>query len=155
MPEIISMSVVWGVLIVLFLIIEGATAGLASIWFAIGSAAALIASLCHAPLWLQIVLFIVVSVAALYLTRPLAKKYVNSRTQATNADRVLGETGYVTESIDNLTASGAVHIGGKIWTARSADGTSIEAGTLVRAEKIEGVKLIVSPAAVEAAAGEK
>lgn len=155
MPGIISMSVIWGVLIVLFLIVEGVTAGLTSIWFAIGAVAGLIVSLCHGQLWLQIVLFIVVSVAALYLTRPLAKKYVNGRTHATNADRVLGETGYVTECIDNLTAAGAVHIGGKVWTARSASGSPIEKGTLVRAEKIEGVKLIVSPAVAEAAAEKK
>lgn len=146
MPDFISMPLIWGVLIVLFLIVEGATVSLASIWFAIGSAAALIAALLHAPLWLQIVLFIVVSVAALVLTRPLAKKYINGKTQATNADRVIGADGYVTEAIDNLSSSGAVHIGGKDWTARSADGSPIEKGTLVRAERIDGVKLIVRPA---------
>lgn len=147
MPLSIPMPVVWGVLLVIFLIVEGATAGLASIWFAVGALAALICSLLHAPLWLQIVCFIVVSIAALILTRPLARKYVNSKTKATNADRVIGQTGVVIEAIDNLAARGTVHIGGKTWSARSMYDESIPAQTRVCAEAIEGVKLLVRPVA--------
>ena len=145
MPTALSAPVIWGILIVAFLVIEGATAGLASIWFAIGAAAGLIAALCHAPVWLQVLLFVAVSVAALWLTRPLVKKFINGRTEATNADRVIGMTGCVVETVDNISASGVVQMGGKTWTARSLNGENIPEGTLVRAEKIEGVKLMVTP----------
>ena len=154
MPFTLSTPIIWGALIVIFLIVEGATAGLTSIWFAIGAAAGLIASLCHAPVWLQALLFAAVSAVTLWLTRPLVKKYINGRTEATNADRVLGMTGYVTEDIDNLTAEGAVHMGGKTWTARSVNGEKIPKGTLVRAEKIEGVKLMVTPVTEAVPAGQ-
>lgn len=148
MPNI-PVPVIWGALLILFLIVEGVTAGLASIWFAVGALAALIAALLHAPLWLQIVLFFVVSIVTLILTRPLARKYINGRRQATNADRILGMTGRVTETVDNIAGTGAVHVDGKYWTARTADGSIIPEGALVRADAIEGVKLIVSPLPAE------
>ena len=140
----LPLPAVWGALMILFLIVEGATAGLASIWFALGALAALVAALLKAPIWLQIVLFLIVSIAVLILTRPLARKYINSRSQATNADRVIGMTGRVRETIDNIAGTGAVFVGGKLWTARTADSEIIPEGALVRADAIEGVKLIVS-----------
>ena len=145
----IPMQAVWGALLLLFLFVEGITAGLASIWFALGALVALLASLLHAPLWLQIVLFFVVSIATLILTRPLARKYINGRRQATNADRVVGMTGRVTETVDNIAGTGAVYVAGKTWTARTKDGETIPEGALVRADAIEGVKLIVSPLGAE------
>ena len=145
----IPMQAVWGALLLLFLFVEGITAGLASIWFALGALVALIASLLHAPLWLQIALFFVVSVATLILTRPLARKYINGRRQATNADRVVGMTGRITETVDNIAGTGAVYIGGKVWTARTKDEETIPMDALVRADAIEGVKLIVSPLGAE------
>lgn len=141
----LPMTVIWGIAMVIFLIIEGVTAGLASIWFAVGALAALISAAFGAPLWLQIVWFIVLSIVTLILTRPLARKYINNKSQATNADRMFGMTGRVTEAIDNIAGTGAVHLGGKEWSARSADGSAIPAGALVRAEAIDGVKLIVRP----------
>lgn len=143
------MSYIWGAAAVVFLIIEAATVGLSSIWFAIGAACALIASLLGAPLWMQVVWFVVISVATLVITRPLAKKYVNSRRQPTNADRVIGSVCRVTERIDNLAGTGAAVIDGKTWTARTADGSAVEAGALVRVRDIQGVKLIVTPAEQE------
>lgn len=141
----------WLCAVVVFVVLEAATIGLTSIWFAVGALAALIAAACGGALWLQTVLFVVLSVATLLLTRPLAKKYVNSRHRPTNADRVLGMEGVVTERIENLQGSGAVSIDGKIWTARSTDGSSLEKGTVVRPVRIEGVKLIVRPAGEKAA----
>lgn len=140
-----DMVVIWAALIVLFLIVEGVTAGLTSIWFAVGGIAALASVFMGAPLWLQIVLFIVISVATLAITRPLAKKYVNKQTQATNADRVIGKTAKVTERIDNIAGKGTVSVGGRLWTARSADGKPIEKDTVTVVKAIEGVKLIVLP----------
>lgn len=138
------MVIFWSVAIVVFLILEAVTVGLASIWFAAGSLAALISALFGAPEWLQILWFVIVSGITLWFTRPLVKKYINSKSQPTNADRVIGMTGQVTERIDNIAATGAVFLNGKTWTARSATGEDIEAGQLVKANSIEGVKLIVS-----------
>ncbi|PKM74241.1 MAG: NfeD family protein [Firmicutes bacterium HGW-Firmicutes-16] len=139
------MTVVWAVLIVLFLIAEGATAGLTSIWFAAGALTALAAAFLDLPVWLQIVLFIVVSVGTLLMTRPLAKKYVNRKIQPTNADRAIGSVATVTERIDNVAGTGAVTLGGRMWTARSTTGEIVEEGTRTEVTAIEGVKLIVEP----------
>ena len=139
-----NMSIVWVVIMVVFLVVEAATAGLTCIWFAIGALAALIAALFGAPIWLQLVWFFVVSVVTLYFTRPLVLKYVNSRSQPTNADMVIGKEALVAEAIDNVESAGAVAVGGKVWTARSENGEPIEVGSIVTVLRIEGVKLIVS-----------
>lgn len=141
----VSMTALWIVAIVVFLVVEAATAGLVTIWFAVGALAALLASLCNAPVWLQLVWFFTVSIAAFALTRPLARKYLNSRTQPTNADMLIGHECLVTEEISTLAGRGAVSVGGKIWSARAADGGDIPAGALVTVLRIEGVKLIVEP----------
>ena len=139
------MTVVWAAATVLFLAVEAATVGLASIWFAIGSVCALIAALLHAPVWLQIVWFVLISAATLLLTRPLAKKYINARSEPTNADRVIGTRCRVLERIDNISGTGAVSADGKVWSARTGDGSVVEPGAVVRVDAIRGVKLIVSP----------
>ena len=139
-----AMITFWIVALVVFLIIEAVTAGLVSIWFVFGSLVALLCAALGAAAWLQIVWFAVVSVATLILTRPLVKKYVNSRGEATNADRSIGRTAVVTERIDNLAATGAVQLDGVVWTARSIDdAVTVEAGAHVTVCAIEGVKLIV------------
>lgn len=139
----------WAALIVVFLIVEGITAGLASIWFALGSIAALISVFFGAPVWLQITIFIVVSTVSLIFTRPLARKYVNKRTQPTNADRVIGKTATVTERIDNLAGKGYVSVDGRLWPARSKSGEPLEPGTVAVVRAIEGIKLIVEPGSAE------
>ena len=93
-----GMTAVWVVLMIGFLVVEGIAPGLVSIWFALGALAALISALLGAQVWLQAVWFVVVSLLALVITRPLAKKYVNSRTQATNADMLIGQECIVTET---------------------------------------------------------
>ena len=139
-----SMTLLWGAAAVVFFIIEALTISLAGIWFAIGAVCALITALLGAPVWLQIVWFVLISVILLIATRPLAKKYVNGRRQPTNADRLLGQNVRVTERIDNIDGTGAVFADGKTWTARSEDGSIIEAESLVTVRRIEGVKLIVA-----------
>ena len=134
----------WVVALVVFLIVEAVTAGLVSIWFVFGSLVALICAALGAAVWLQIFWFVIVSVATLVLTRPLVKRYVDSRSVATTADRSIGRTAVVTERIDNLAAAGAVKLDGVVWTARSTDdAVAIEAGERVTVRAIEGVKLIV------------
>lgn len=134
----------WVAALVVFLIVEAVTAGLVSIWFVFGSLVALICAALGAAVWLQIFWFVIVSVATLVLTRPLVKRYVDSRSVATNADRSIGRAAVVTECIDNLAATGAVKLDGVVWTARSTDdAVAIEAGERVTVRAIEGVKLIV------------
>lgn len=139
-----SMTLLWGAAAVVFFIIEAATISLAGIWFAIGAVCAMITALLGAPVWLQVVWFVLISVILLIATRPLAKKYVNGRRQPTNADRLLGQTVRVTERIDNIDGTGAAFADGKTWTARSEDDSIIEPGALVEVRRIEGVKLIVA-----------
>ena len=140
----LQMSIFWLIAMVVLLVIEAVVPGLISIWFALGALAALISALFHAPVWLQIVWFVAVSVIALVLTRPLVRKYVNSRITPTNADMVIGKDAVVTEGIYHLHAKGAVLLDGKTWTARMDRETEkAETGETVRVLRIEGVKLIV------------
>jgi len=140
----LSMTVVWLCAMIALLIVEALAPGLVSIWFALGALAAMISSMLGAPLWLQLVWFFLVSIVSLILTRPLARRYVNSRAVRTNADMAIGQECVVTETIDNVQGTGAVSVGGKIWTARmvTPDGHA-EKGAVLRAVRIEGVKLIV------------
>ena len=91
----------WLAVMIVLLIIEGVVPGLVSVWFAVGALAAMISALFEAPFWLQTVWFLIVSIASLCLTRPLVKKYVNSKVQPTNADALIGKECIVIESIDN------------------------------------------------------
>ena len=139
-----KLTIIWLVLMLVLAALEAATTQLVTIWFALGALAAMLASILHAPLWLQVLLFAAVSVAALLLTRPLAKKFLKTDKIPTNADRVLQRTGIVQDDVDNTAAAGTILVDGAVWSARSADGSPIPAGTKVRVERIEGVKCIVS-----------
>ena len=142
------MEFLWLALIVVFAVIEGATTALTTVWFIGGALAAgqpFPAALLHAELWLQITLFFAVSVVLLAALRPLVKKYLRPRTVRTNAAGNIGREAIVTEAIDNLHETGAVRLSGVEWTARSADGSPVAVGTVVRIDAIEGVKVIVTP----------
>ena len=138
------MYILWAAAIVIFGVLEAVTVQLVSIWFVIGAVAALIASLCGANFLTQVLIFVGVTIVALLLTRPLVKKRLKPKTESTNADRCIGQEAVVTEKIDNIAATGLVKVGGSVWTARTADGSVIEQGAIVKVEKIEGVKLIVT-----------
>lgn len=140
----VNMAAVWLVAVVAFLVIEALVPGLVSLWFAIGALAALLSAALGAPMWLQLIWFFVVSIAALLLTRPLVKKFVNGRVQPTNADSLIGKECVVTEDIDNIRSQGAVKIRGMEWTARAEkDSDRYAVGDVVSVAAIEGVKLIV------------
>lgn len=136
-------KIIWVSLLILFGIGEAVTVGLTSIWFAAGALAALIVALLNGPLWLQIVLFLLVSLLSLLAIRPIASKHLNSKVEPTNADRVIGTETRVLEPIDNLQATGTVRIAGMVWSARSENDIPIPEGTLVRVLRIEGVKVYV------------
>lgn len=144
-------AIIWLGLMVAFIVVEAACPfHLVSIWFAVGSLVALVASLLSAPIWLQVTLFLVVSGALLALLWPFIRKFLNPTLKKTNIDAVIGTTGRVTAAIDNVAAEGQVKLGAMYWTARSTTGEIIPEGTLVKADRIEGVKVFVSPAEVTA-----
>lgn len=139
------MDFVWLGLTVLAAIIEAAVPALVSIWFVPGGILALIASLAGGSLPLQIGLFLIGSVAALAITRPLARRLQKPGPTSTNADRVIGATAVVTEAVDNLQGAGRVSVMGNSWAARSDHGgETIPTGETVTVVRIEGVKLIVA-----------
>ena len=104
------LPVYWLIALVVFLVIEAATLGLATIWFAGGALVALIAAMCGAGIVIQIVLFLVVSLVLLFFTRPFAVRFLNKDTLKTNVDRVVGMEGVVTEEISNLAGTGKVRL---------------------------------------------
>ena len=134
----------WLVLLVVLIAAEIATMGLTTIWFAGGALVAVIAAALNAPLYLQITLFLAVSVLLLMFTRPLAMKYFNNERIKTNAESLVGKLAVVEEDIDNLRAQGEVAVSGQHWTARSTqDEVCIPKGKIVVICGISGVKLIV------------
>lgn len=138
-----KIMIVWIVMAIAFAVLEAMTTNLVSIWFTIGAVAALAAYFLNASYTVQIVVFVVISVVALVLTRPLVKKFSKPKIQPTNADMLLEKEAVVTETINNTYAKGAVKIQGIVWTARSSDDSEIPEGEIVIVKAIEGVKLIV------------
>ena len=138
------MEAVWFGMLILFIWLEASTITMVSAWFALGALASMITAFCGGALWLQVVVFFVVSSAFLMLLRPLAKKYLTPKIVKTNVDSVVGTKGRVTEDIDNISACGRVKIGGMEWAARSTDDTPIPAETLICVDRVEGVKVFVS-----------
>ena len=136
----------WLLLIAAFLLIEALTAGLTTIWFAGGAAAALICTFLGGPIWLQTGIFASVSLILLLVTRPLALKHMRRGAGETSLDRMIGQEALVTEKIDNLRGTGEVQVEGQFWMARSADADQIiEKGEVTTICSIKGVKLIVRP----------
>lgn len=132
----------WLAALIVFGVVEALTAGLVSIWFAIGSLCALIAAALHADLWIQITVFLVASVISLLLLRRAVSSKLLATTP-TNSDMLIGDIGVVITEIDNLKETGEVRIQGKIWSARSANSEIISPDSTVRVLAIQGVKLIV------------
>lgn len=129
---------------VLLLFAEIVTVTLTSIWFALGALAAFVVSLFCDIIWVQTLVFLLVSLVLLFFTRPFAAKYININREKTNVDALVGKQGVVTKEIDNLKACGEVKLSGQTWTARAAlEGIVIPEGAIVSVREIRGVKLIV------------
>ncbi len=139
--------IIWLTLFVVFLVYEATTLGLYTIWFAGGALIAFIAAVFGIQVEIQISLFVAVSFALLFFTRPILKKYVYKNNIKTNIDTLAGKKAIVTSTINNLKASGAVILNGQEWTARTEDEKEvIEVDEVVEIVKISGVKLIVKKA---------
>lgn len=138
------MLIVWVAVFIVALIIEVATAGLTTCWFAVGALVAFAVALFSDSVLLQIVVFFAVSILLLIFTRPLLKKAFRVGFKATNYDRCIGRVVIVEETIDNIASVGMVKIDGIEWTARSEDDSVvIEKGERVRIVRIEGVRVFV------------
>ncbi len=138
----------WLAGVLLFSLIEWISATtIDTVWFAIGSFAAMLVALFTDNLTAQVVVFLIVSLISVLLLRPLVKKHINPHTVPTNADQLIGAAATVTQAVNNVKAVGQVKIKGQVWTARSEDDTvALEEGTLVTVVRLEGVKAIVRPA---------
>ena len=139
---------IWLGLMVLFLAVEAATVTMVSLWFAGGALTAMVVSALGGGFLLQMAAFLVVSTGLLALLRPMARKHFTPKLTKTNVDSVIGMEGYVTADIDNVAAIGTVKLGAMEWTARSTSGQPIAEGVRIRVDRIEGVKVFVSPAEV-------
>lgn len=143
------MKMIWLILLIAFLWVEISTVSLVSVWFALGAVAALIVEWTGGGAGFQIFAFIAVSAVFLLLLRPISKRYLTPKLAKTNVDAVIGATGMVTKAINNDLTQGQVKLGGMEWTARSTSGEEIPAGTKIRVDKVEGVKVYVTPCPVE------
>ena len=140
---------IWFALLIVFVAVEAATVNMVSTWFALGSLAALIIALIGGELWLQVLVFLTVSAVALALLRPLAKKYFTPRITRTNVDALVGKTCMCVSAIDNVAGCGQVKVGDVEWTARSTTGEPISVGEQVKIDRVEGVKVYVTPVTVK------
>lgn len=139
-----ELTVFWLIVLILSIVIEAITMGLTSIWFAGGALVALLLSAFNVPVWIQVMVFFVVSVVLICFTRPIAVKYFNKDRVRTNVESLIGRQAIVISEIDNLQGIGQVTVGGKQWSARNAkEDKVIPVGAVVRVSAIKGVKLMV------------
>lgn len=140
----INMTAFWLVVLVILIGIEIVSMGLTTIWFAGGALVATIAAAMGVPLYIQIALFLVVSLALVYFTRPIAVKYFNKDRARTNVESMIGKQAIVISEVDNMHGTGQVTVGGIEWSAKTASDTiRIPIGSVVEVEGVAGVKLIV------------
>jgi membrane protein implicated in regulation of membrane protease activity len=143
-------AIFWLIAMVIFMAAEAMTVTLVSIWFAAGALGAILVALLGGGLVMQVLVFLALAVVLLFCLRGLVRKHFTPRLTRTNVDSIIGATGIVITPVNNIAALGQVQINGMEWSARSTDNTHISAGTLVKVDRIEGVKVFVSPAEVPA-----
>jgi membrane protein implicated in regulation of membrane protease activity len=136
---------IWLGLVIVFCIFEACTTSLTTIWFAGGAMVAFVLALFKVPEWIQMVVFVVVSVALLVLTRSFVMKILKVGTAKTNIDSLIGQKATVITDIDNSKDVGMVVVKGQKWSAKSKEfDLVIPEGTIVEVTEVVGVKLIVS-----------
>lgn len=137
-------TMVWLAAMIILIIIEIVTVGLATIWFAIGALVAIIVSMLGGGIILQMTVFLVVSFGMLILTRPFAVKYINNSRTRTNYEGIIGKVVRITQEVDNIAEKGGAMVNGQEWTVRALDDRNkIAAGSLAKVVDIKGVRLIV------------
>ena len=138
----------WLIAAVGFLVLEGMTFSMVSVWFAAGSAAALLSCLFHPPFKVQAVVFMVVSVLCLAAFKPLTQR-LRQKPTPTNGDRSLGREAKVLTPV-SAEETGRVRLDGVDWNARCATpGDALEPGQTCRVTEIHSTLLIVEPVLTE------
>ena len=135
-------EILWLAAVVVFIILEAVTYQMISVWFIIGSVGALIASLLGAEFWLQMVIFVALSLVLLVMFRPFAVKRFKTDFK-TNADAAVGKKVTITQAVDNAKGTGEAKLDGLVWSVRTQDGNTLDVGEVAEVKRIEGVKLIV------------
>ena len=138
-------AIFWLAAMVVFIAAEAMTVSLVSIWFAAGALGAIIVALLGGGLVLQVTVFLMLAVALLLSLRSIVRKHFTPHVTKTNIDSVIGATGIVVTPVKNIAALGQVQINGMEWSARSSDNSHIPAGAMVRVDRVEGVKVFVTP----------
>lgn len=140
------MVYIWVAFLIFSIVTEAATMSLVAVWFMPGALLSMILAFFGVAVWIQVLLFFVISVVLLLLTRKISSRLQKRKPLATNADRVIGSEGIVTEEIDDIQGTGQVKVFGQIWSAKNQmPNETLKAGSIVKILQIEGVKLIVTP----------
>lgn len=140
------MPYIWIVLAVLMAGVEAFTVQLVSVWFVIGALCAAVTTIFTPSIPIQAAVFLIVSVAALVITKPIVKKLKKNKTIiSTNSDRYIGQIGELLSELETPQSVGQAKVLSKIWSVRSDD-APLETGSKVKVLSIEGVKLIVEKA---------
>ena len=137
------MPLTWLIIAVLLGALEAVTIDLVAVWFALGAFVTIIPAALGLPFWMQLIVFLAVSLVSLAFTRPIVSNVLHVKKTSTNADRVIGMVGIVTIPINNIVGEGRVMVNGLEWAARSDDGAPVDKGESVLIKAIEGVKVIV------------
>lgn len=142
---VMSYPVFWFIVMVFCAVVEAATLGIVTIWFAIGALVTMFAAMLGAPMWMQAVIFFAVSIVLLIFTRDVAIRVLKVGKEKTNSDLLIGRKGRVLEEIDPIAGSGQVKVSGQVWSAVSSNQQKIPEGSLVTVQEITGVRLVVEP----------
>ena len=132
----------WFGMMILCLLIESFTLALTTVWFACGAFVMIFVSLLPLPFQWQLLLFLALSCALRFFTRPIALKHFKLKPARLNSDALIGKKALVIERITEL-EKGAVKVNGVVWSATSADNTEIEAGTECVITAITGATVVV------------
>ena len=137
---------IWLIIAVVLGVIEASTSTLVTIWFALAALIVAGIAIFVENIWVLFAIFIIISAVLVVITRPLTKRFLNKKTVATNADRIILAKGIVTEKIDLIQNTGQVRVLGQIWSAKAVDGEPIEVDAIVMIKALEGVKVVVERA---------
>lgn len=138
-------AIIWGIVFITTVAVEISTVDLTSIWFSVSSLVALFLSLFKVSIYIQLGVFVGLSIILIIATRPLVKKMMNKETIHTNADKVLDMIGIVTKDI-NVGEIGEVRVNSELWRAVSLETEDLIVGEKVIINSFTGNKVLVSKA---------
>ena len=136
--------VIWLILAFVAGIIEAETATLVSVWFCVGAVCAAVGTAFGFSVSAQVITFLVISVLLMLVTLPLCKKFRNNHKSPTNADRLIGEVGLVTEDVDPVLGTGEIKVRGQRWSVQLRGDGKAKVGDTVKVEDIEGAHIVAS-----------